>query len=328
MLEVDWTAEGGWGAPQISKYKDLSLSPAASSLHYSLQCFEGMKAYRSETGEVRLFRPDMNAARLLRSSTRLALPAFDQDELIAVLKKLVEVDKDWIPQQKGYSLYIRPTVISTDVCLGVAPPAAAKLFVITCPVGPYYKDGFKPVSLIADSSNVRAWKGGTGDYKVGGNYGPTIAPQVEAAKKGYQQILWLGENNIVTEVGAMNIFFLFEENGQKELVTCPLDGTVLPGVTRNSILQLAREMPDLKVSERLFTMDEVAEKSKNGQIIESFGSGTAAIVSPVNRIGWNDVDYEIPVPEESMAMSLMQKILSIQSGELEYHDPKWSVKVC
>ena len=328
MLKIDWTAENGWEAPRIEPYADLKLSPAASSLHYSLQCFEGMKAYRRESGEVRLFRPDMNSKRMNRSTERLALPTFDNEEFVKVLKELVKVDQEWIPQQKGYSMYIRPTVISTDVCLGVAPAAAAQLFIITCPVGPYYKDGFKPVSLLADSANVRAWNGGTGDYKVGGNYGPTIAPQMAAAKKGYQQILWLGPENTVTEVGAMNMFFLFvNDDGQKELITAPLEGTVLPGVTRDSVLQLAGQIEGLKVTERQFTMDEVAERSRKGQVLESFGTGTAAIVSPVDCIHWEGTDYKIPVPENSLATQLMNTIQDIQYGDVEYKKDNWSIVV-
>ena len=327
MLDIDWSREDGWEKPRITPYGDLSMSPAASSLHYGLQCFEGMKAYKNDQGHVYLFRPDMNAKRLNRSSTRLALPSFDNDEFVKCLSELLKVDNDWIPQKRGFSLYIRPTVISTDVCLGVAPAANAKLFIITCPVGPYYSEGFKPVSLFADSSNVRAWLGGTGSYKVGGNYAPTIQPQLDAAAKGYSQILWLGPNNTVTEVGAMNMFFFMKgDDGSRELVTSPLDGTVLPGITRDSVIALCQRRGE-KVTERVITMDEIAQKAKEGKVIEAFGTGTAAIVSPVNKINFEGTDYDIPVPAESdsLAMSLMNEVLSIQYGELEY--PGWSHRV-
>eukprot|EP01063_Lacrimia_lanifica_P021967 TRINITY_DN29678_c0_g1_i1.p2 TRINITY_DN29678_c0_g1~~TRINITY_DN29678_c0_g1_i1.p2 ORF type:complete len:379 (+),score=180.27 TRINITY_DN29678_c0_g1_i1:52-1188(+) len=327
MLQVDWTREGGWEAPRIVPYGDLTLSPAASSLHYALQCFEGQKAYRKKSGEVLMFRPDMNAKRLNRSTERLALPTFDNGEFIEVVKKLVEVDKEWIPQEKGYSLYVRPTVISTDVCLGVAPAAAAQLFVITCPVGPYYKEGFKPVSLYADNENVRAWKGGSGDFKLGANYGPTISPAMGVAKKGYSQILWLGPNNTITEVGAMNMFFLFQKDGQKELVTCPLDGTVLPGVTRDSVLKLAAR-EGVTVSEREYTMDEVVGRLAKGEVCEAFGTGTAAIISMVDKIHFAGQDYDIPVPEDSLSVKMLNTIQDIQYGDVASPFDGWSVKVC
>eukprot|EP01059_Diplonema_ambulator_P031848 TRINITY_DN598_c0_g2_i1.p1 TRINITY_DN598_c0_g2~~TRINITY_DN598_c0_g2_i1.p1 ORF type:complete len:380 (+),score=119.36 TRINITY_DN598_c0_g2_i1:70-1209(+) len=326
MLQVDWTADGGWGAPRIVPYANLSLSPAASSLHYALQCFEGLKAYRRKDGSVYLFRPDMNSKRMNRSTERLALPTFDNAEFEKVLKELVKLDKEWIPQEKGYSLYIRPTVISTDVCLGVAPPKAAQLFIITCPVGPYYKSGFKPVKLLADAENVRAWQGGTGSYKVGGNYAPTILPQVKAAKSGYSQILWLGPNETITEVGAMNLMFVFKKaDGSKELVTSPLDGTVLPGVTRDSILNLAKGFEGYTVSERVITMPEIIEKLNSQSLVESFGTGTAAIVSPVSAISYKGTEYAIPVPENSLAMRVMNTIQDIQYGDIPH---EWSVRVC
>eukprot|EP01064_Diplonema_japonicum_P027902 TRINITY_DN4160_c0_g1_i1.p1 TRINITY_DN4160_c0_g1~~TRINITY_DN4160_c0_g1_i1.p1 ORF type:complete len:382 (+),score=91.50 TRINITY_DN4160_c0_g1_i1:37-1182(+) len=326
MFQVDWTKENGWEAPRIVPYGDLSLSPAASSLHYALQCFEGLKAYRRKDDSVYLFRPDMNAKRMNRSTERLELPTFDIKEFEKCLKQLVELDKEWIPQEKGYSLYIRPTVISTDVCLGVAPPKAAQLFIITCPVGPYYKSGFKPVSLYADSVNVRAWQGGTGSYKIGGNYAPTIKPQVDAAKDGYSQILWLGPNETVTEVGAMNLMFVFKKaDGTKELVTSPLDGTVLPGVTRDSILKLVSGIEGYSVCERELRMPDILEKHRNNELLECFGTGTAAIVSPVDAINYKGDNMNIPVPSDSLAMKVMNTIQDIQYGDVPH---EWSVRVC
>lgn len=185
MLSVDWTAGGGWQAPQITPFGDLSLSPACVALHYGLQCFEGMKAYKDAQGRVRLFRPDCNMQRLNYSMQRLAMPAFDGDAFVACLKQLLRLDADWIPSQEGYSMYIRPTAIATAPYLGVHASDQVKLFAILSPVGPYFKDGFKPVKLYADTDNVRAWPGGVGNAKVGGNYGPAILPAEQAKQHGY-----------------------------------------------------------------------------------------------------------------------------------------------
>lgn len=328
ILKADWTRSGGWEAPRIEPYADLQLSPAASSLHYALQCFEGMKAYRRKDGEVFLFRPDMNAKRMQKSSVRLEMPGFGEEEFVECIKRLVSTDRDWIPQEKGYSLYIRPTMISTDRCLGVASPDNVMFYTILSPVGPYYKEGFKPVKLLADNQNVRAWRGGSGNYKVGANYGPTIFPQKLAAQKGYSQVLWLGEGDIVTEVGAMNIMFYWtNKSGEREVVTCPLDeGTVLPGVTRDSCLTLLREWGEVKVSERVITIHDVVEAVKEGRMHEAFGTGTAAIVSLVEEISYGGAAYKIPVPDkkDGLALRLLDKIQQIQMAEIEH---PWSVHV-
>jgi len=233
MLEIDWTSGSGWHNPVIKPYENFSMSPAASSLHYGMQCFEGMKAYRDNHGEIRMFRPDLNMARMNSSMSRLSMPTFDGVQFLECIKDLLRVEREWIPQEQGYSLYIRPTGVSTQPTLGVGAPSSCKLYVILSPVGPYYPEGFNPVKLYADKKCVRAWPGGTGDVKIGGNYAATIAPQMEAAAKGYTQCLWLfGDQNEVTEVGTMNFFVLWEKpDGSRELITAPLDGTILPGVT-------------------------------------------------------------------------------------------------
>jgi branched-chain amino acid aminotransferase len=201
MLEIDWTAKDGWSDPVISPLKPIKIDPAAQALHYSFECFEGMKAYKDADGNTRLFRPEMNTARLQRSMHKVHLPTYDQKEFIKCLVKLLKVDDEWIPRAEGYSLYLRPTAISTCPNLNIAKPESCKLFVICSPVGPYYPEGFKPVKLYADNKYVRAWPGGTGDTKLAGNYAPTILPQQEAGKKGYTQVLWLyGEKKQVTEV--------------------------------------------------------------------------------------------------------------------------------
>jgi branched-chain amino acid aminotransferase len=311
----------------------LSISPAASVFHYAVECFEGLKAYKDADQNIRLFRPDMNMNRLYRSCTRLNLPAFDRDHLLTSIQKLLVVDKDWIPSKRGYSLYIRPTVIATQESLGVGPSNKALLFVICCPVGPYYKTGFSAVSLYATKKYVRAWPGGTGDCKIGANYAPGIRPQVEVANDGYQQIMWLfGEKDHITEVGTMNVFALIKNaQGEKELITPPLDGTILPGVTRDSILKLTREWNEFKVSERPITMSEVQTLAEQGHLLEMFGAGTAAIVSPIKKIHYKGKDIIVPLdPTNSQSQAgpltkrLADLIMSIQYGEVAH---EWSVKV-
>eukprot|EP00744_Colponema_vietnamica_P003400 GILI01005214.1.p1 GENE.GILI01005214.1~~GILI01005214.1.p1 ORF type:complete len:405 (-),score=96.86 GILI01005214.1:69-1235(-) len=330
MLEVDWNNKQGWSVPRIGPHRKLELDPAASSLHYGLQCFEGMKAYIGVNGDVRLFRPMKNMQRLWRSSQRLCLPTFDQQEFLECVKKLVLLEKDWIPRERGYSLYIRPTAISTTPFLGVGAPSEAKLFVILSPVGPYYPEGFKPISLYADERYVRSWPGGTGDAKVGGNYAPTILPQLEAAQKGYTQVMWLfGPNHDVTEIGTMNQFFFWvNKQGEKELITAPLDGTILPGVTRDCILELARQWGEFKVTERAYSIHEVIETIKDGRLIEAFGAGTAAIVSPVKRFHFHGQDYNCPIDEAEGAGPLARRfaktIMDIQYGVIPH---EWSVKI-
>jgi len=233
------------------------------------------------------------------------------------MAELVKIDSSWIPQKKGYSLYVRPTAISTDPTLGVAPPQKAMIYIICSPVGPYFKTGFNPVKLIADTRYVRAFPGGTGAYKLGSNYGPTILPQVEAAQKGYSQVLWiLGKEHHVSEVGTMNIFFYWiNKQGERELITAPLDGTVLPGVTRDSIIEICKEW-GMKVVEKPFTMDEVVAAIAEGRLLEAFGAGTACVVAPVNCINFLEKDHSIPAPKDGLAPKLFNHMLSIQHGEI------------
>ncbi|KAL2223478.1 cytosolic branched-chain amino acid aminotransferase [Thermoascus aurantiacus ATCC 26904] len=334
MLSVEWTASDGWLAPRITPYQNLSLDPATCVFHYAFECFEGMKAYKDKNGRIRLFRPDKNMARLNKSSARIALPTFDGDALIKLIGELVKLDSRFIPEARGYSLYLRPTMIGTQRTLGVGPPGSALLFVIASPVGPYYPTGFKAVSLEATDYAVRAWPGGVGDKKLGANYAPCIVPQLQAASRGFQQNLWLfGEEEYVTEVGTMNLFIALKnkETGQKELVTAPLDGTILEGVTRDSVLALARErlVPEgWVVSERKIRMSEVAEAATEGRLIEVFGSGTAAIVSPVRKISYKGklVDCGLKENEEAGEIALRMKnwIEAIQYGDEEH---PWSYVV-
>ncbi|KAI9346304.1 aminotransferase [Pilaira anomala] len=333
MITVNWDEEKGWAVPEIRPYENLSLAPSAVVFHYASECFEGMKAYKDEHGKIRLFRPDMNMARMNRSTARIALPSFDGDELIKIIGEYLKTDDRWIPEGKGYSLYLRPTMIGTQEVLGVNPPTKALLFVIGCPVGPYYKTGFNAVRLLATTEYVRAWPRGTGEAKIGGNYAPGLLPQRLAAQKGYQQNLWLfGEEHSLTEVGTMNLFILLKnDNGELELVTPPLDGSILPGVTRDSIISLAKEWNEFEVKERPMTMPQLRDQIKAGRVVEMFGCGTACVVSPIKEIGYMGEDLKIPLdPKDPNSQAgpytrrFNDSINAIQYGEVEH---PWSVVV-
>ncbi|KAJ1976598.1 branched-chain-amino-acid transaminase bat2 [Dimargaris xerosporica] len=333
MLTTEWTANHGWAAPEIKPYGPLQLEPCASVFHYAFECFEGMKAYKDRQGHIRLFRPDMNMARMNRSVERISLPMFNPEEYLECIKELLRVEKRWIPDEYGYSLYIRPTMIGTEPCLGVRASNTALLYTICCPVGPYYATGFKAISLYANIREVRAWPGGSGDSKIGANYGPSVKPAKEAEHLGCQQVLWLiGKDHTVMEVGAMNLFiYWLNDQGQPELLTPALDGTILPGVTRDSILQLAREWGGIQVTERSITMREIVQAAESQRLLEVFGAGTACIVSPVKRISYLGRDIHIPLdpkdPESQagpLARRINETLLGIQYGDIPH---KWSVVV-
>ncbi|KAL6946936.1 Mitochondrial branched-chain amino acid (BCAA) aminotransferase [Hanseniaspora vineae] len=327
MLCIEYDAAKGWADPVIKPYGPLSLDPSTCVFHYAFELFEGMKAYRTPDNKITMFRADKNMERMNKSAARICLPTFESEELIKLIGKLIEQDKHLVPQGQGYSLYIRPTMIGTSEGLGVHTPDKAMIFVICSPVGPYYKTGFKAVRLEATDYACRAWPGGVGDKKLGANYAPCIKPQLEAASRGYQQNLWLfGPNKNITEVGTMNVFFAFknEETGKNELVTAPLDGTILEGVTRDSILQLAREKLDPKewdVNERYTSIYEVEEKASKGLLLEAFGAGTAAVVSPIKQIGWKGNDIEVPLlPGEQsgpLTKDIAKWIADIQYGKVK-----------
>uniref|UniRef100_A0A8C6TB38 Branched-chain-amino-acid aminotransferase n=1 Tax=Neogobius melanostomus TaxID=47308 RepID=A0A8C6TB38_9GOBI len=323
MLVINWSEAEGWDRPQIKPFQNLSLHPASSALHYSIELFEGMKAFRGADNHIRLFRPMLNMERMHRSATRSSLPSFDKSELLQCIKKLVELDQDWVPFSQSASLYIRPTFIGTEPSLGVSRPSKAMIFVIVGPVGPYFATGsFNPVSLLADPAFVRAWKGGVGAYKMGGNYGPTIAVQSEAVKRGCQQVLWLyGPEEEITEVGTMNLFIYWTKpNGEKELLTPPLeDGLILPGVTRQSLLDLARSWGEFTVTERTLGMKEMLSALESGRVLEVFGAGTACVVCPVGSLLYKGQTFQIPIEKNGtkLAERFYKELTDIQYGRTE-----------
>ncbi|OBZ74916.1 Branched-chain-amino-acid aminotransferase, mitochondrial [Grifola frondosa] len=313
MLIATFDPVNGWSAPEIKPYGPLSLDPASSCFQYATNVFEGMKAYIGPDGKPRLFRPEMNIARLTRSSGRLSLPPFNEAALLTLIKKLVAQESRWIPALRGYSLYIRPTIIGTRASLGVGPSDHSILYVILAPTGPYFRTGARPVSLLAVSDSVRAWPGGTGGYKLALNYAPTFKPQAAAAELGAPM--------------AANL----------DVLTPPLDGTILPGVTRDSCLALANAHPSrtilphlpstvrLHAQEYNLTMSELATWSAEGRLLEAFTVGTAAIVASVGRIGYQGKDIVLPEHEGGMGpvgRALFERILDIQMGKVEWEG--WS----
>ncbi|XP_064150086.1 branched-chain-amino-acid aminotransferase, mitochondrial isoform X4 [Loxodonta africana] len=284
----------------------------------SFKLFEGMKAFKGQDQRVRLFRPWLNMDRMLRSAQRLCLPTFDKAELLECIRRLIEVDKDWVPEDTGTSLYVRPVYIGNEPSLGVGLSTQALLFVILCPVGSYFPgDAVTPVSLLADPTFVRAWIGGVGDYKLGGNYGPTVFVQQEAKKRGCEQVLWLcGPDHQLTEVGTMNIFVYWtHEDGVLELVTPPLDGVILPGVVRQSVLDLAQSWGEFRVAQRKVTMNELLRALEEGRVREVFGSGTACQVCPVHKILYQGKQLHIPTMENGpeLILRLQKELKAIQN---------------
>ncbi|KAJ8487937.1 hypothetical protein ONZ45_g14139 [Pleurotus djamor] len=342
MLVCTYHPVTGWSNPEIKPYGPLSLDPMSSCLQYATNVFEGMKAYVGPDGKPRLFRPDRNMKRLEGSAARVALPPFDSSELLKLIKRLVTLDARWIPTLPGYSLYIRPTIIGTRSALGVAASDEAILYVILSPTGPYFRTGPKPLSLLGISETARTWPGGTGGFKLGLNYTPGFLPQQIAAKQGYDQVLWLlGEENRITEVGAMNVFVVVKrDDGALDVITPTLDGTILPGITRASVLELTAAHPEksvlpglspstrLHVHERTIPMDQLLEWSSAGKLLEAFGVGTAVIVAPIGKIGFQDTSVTIPSYEKGLGpvgQGLYDRIWDIQTGKFEWQG--WSVPV-
>ncbi|KAM6895633.1 LOW QUALITY PROTEIN: branched-chain-amino-acid aminotransferase, cytosolic [Xenentodon cancila] len=316
MLTIEWDLTDGWQTPLIRPFGNLSLHPACSSLHYGIQLFEGLKVYGDDS-RLRLFRPMLNMKRMANSAKRACLPAFDESELLECIRRLVEVEQDWVPHSDSASLYIRPTFISTEASLGVKKPSSALLYVILCQAGSYFNPEAGALSLWADPKYVRAWKGGTGDCKMGGNYGCSLFAQYEAVDYGCQQVMWLyGEDHQITEAGTMNIFLHWiNEDGEEELATPPLDGIILPGVTRQSILELTRKWGEFKVAERYLTMVQLCFALKQQRVKEMFGSGTACMICPVGTIVYQGKTLNLPQDNHSQLTTRIAKELTdIQYG--------------
>lgn len=324
MFTMDYSSKLGWHDAQILPYQPLTIDPSAMIFHYGQSVFEGMKAYLTADGDAQLFRPEKNMQRLNRSNSRLCIPPIDEDFAIEAIKQLVSVEKDWIPEADGTSLYIRPFIISTEPYLGVAPSSHYKFIVILSPVGAYYEEGINPIKIAVESQYVRAVTGGTGEAKTGGNYASSLKAQEIVADKGFAQVLWLDgvERKYIEEVGSMNVFFKI--NG--EVVTPVLNGSILEGVTRNSAIQLLKYW-NIPVVERRISMKELLQAHKDGLLEEAFGTGTAAVISPIGQLSWNDDDMIINEGKTgNIAKKLYDTMTGIQYGKEE--DPfGWVVKV-
>jgi len=324
MFKMDWGVEKGWHNARIEPYGPIPIDPAAMVLHYGQEVFEGLKAYRGADDGISLFRPTENFKRLNRSARRLVMPEVDVDLAMEALKKLLLLDRDWIPRSEGTSLYIRPTMIATEPHLGVRPANAYLFYIIIGPVGAYYKEGLNPVKIYVEDFFVRAAIGGTGEAKTSGNYAASLLAAEEAKKKGFTQVLWLdaAERKYVEEVGTMNMFFRIHD----ELITAPLNGSILPGVTRDSVIQIVKDW-GIKMTERSLTIDEVISAARNGSLKEAFGAGTAAVISPVGQITYKGEDFIVAGGQMGeLSHRLYDKIVAIQYRRKP--DPYgWVVKI-
>ncbi|XRK15762.1 branched-chain amino acid aminotransferase [Elusimicrobium posterum] len=283
MFVLDYDSDKGWHDARIVPYGNIEMSPASMVLHYGQEVFEGMKAYKTKEGKVLLFRPEENFKRLNNSNTRMGIPHIDENLALEALKKLISIDKDWIPSDFGTSLYIRPFIFATQANLGVKISSSYKFMIIMCPVGSYFKAALKPTNILVESKYVRAVRGGTGEVKTGGNYASSLKAQEEAEGQDCSQVLWLDgvEHKYIEEVGAMNVFFVIGD----EVITPALNGSILPGITRKSVIELLSKK-GYKVTERRVSIEEIYNASQDGSLKEVFGSGTAAIVSPVGILKW------------------------------------------
>lgn len=321
---MKWNRENGWHDAKICPYQKFEFDPAAVVFHYGQAIFEGLKAYKGDDEQVYLFRPKDNLERMNESAVRMCMPRIPVEKVLQALKALLYLEKSWIPSEEGATLYIRPTMIGVEPFLGVRPSDEYYFYIILSPVGAYYAEGFNPTKIFVSDEHVRAVKGGVGNVKTAGNYAASLFTSEVAKKAGYTQVLWLDacEHKYIEEVGTSNIFFKIGD----ELITPPLEGSILGGITRNSVLKLA-ESWGVKVVERKITIDEVLAASRDGSLQESFGTGTAAVISPIGELFYRDEVYTINNGEiGELSRRLFDELQSIQAGKAE--DPfKWVDRV-
>ena len=315
MFIMNYTNGKGWHDPRIVPFQDITLSPAAMVFHYGQEMFEGLKAYKGVNGETLLFRPDMNGKRTNDTNDRLCIPQIPVEDFVQAVKAIVKVDEDWIPTEPGTSLYIRPFVIATEPFLGVDVSETFLFMIILSPSGAYYESGLEPVGIWIEDDYVRAVRGGMGYAKTGGNYAASLAAQVKAHDDGYSQVLWLDgvERKYIEEVGAMNIFFKIDG----KIVTPMLNGSILPGITRNSVLELCRSW-GMDVEERRISVEELLQAQKDGKLEECFGTGTAAVISPVGKLRYKDDVMVIGGGKIGpVSQKIYDTVTGIQLGKLE-----------
>ena len=315
MLLVEWKAGQGWYNARIKPYEPFVLDPACLVFHYAQEIFEGLKAYKWADGRIALFRPEMNARRFNQSAERMCMSEVPEELFLKGIEQLVALEQDWIPTTLGTSLYIRPTLIAVESVLGVKPSDYYYFYVILSPVGAYYPAGFNPINILVEDHYVRAVPGGTGEAKTGGNYAGSLKAGLEAKKKGYDQVLWLDgkEQRYIEEVGAMNMFFAY---GTK-IVTAPLTGSILSGVTRDSVIKLAATL-GYDVEERLIDVNELMADIKGGKVTEAFGSGTAAVITPVGKLCYKNESVELSAGKVGdVTQKLYDTLTGIQTGRLK-----------
>jgi branched-chain amino acid aminotransferase len=324
MFSMDFSPEKGWHDPRIEPYQPIVMDPSTMVLHYGQSIFEGLKAFKTASGDIQLFRPQENFKRFNRSAKRMCIPQFDEAFALEALKELLKIDKRWVPGAPGTSLYIRPTIIAMDPFLGVRASNTYRFFIILCPVGAYYKEGFNPVKIWVTDKFVRAVRGGTGEVKTAGNYAASLFAGEEAHRIGFTQVLWLDgvELKYIEEVGSMNIFFVINN----EIVTPMLSGSILSGITRDSVIRLSKTWGN-PASERKISIDEVIEAHRTGNLQEAFGSGTAAVISPVGEIKYKDKVLKVGNGGVgSMAQKFFSAITDIQYGKTKAPDG-WILKL-
>ncbi|MBE6730962.1 MAG: branched-chain amino acid aminotransferase [Ruminococcaceae bacterium] len=324
MFVMNYETGKGWHDPRVIPYQSLSLDPSAMVFHYGQEMFEGLKAYRTDDGKVLMFRPNKNIERANNTNKRICIPEIPEEDFLQAMQAVVNVDKDWIPTAPGTSLYIRPFIIATDPFLGVRPSDTYLFIVILSPVGAYYASGLNPVKIWIEDEYVRAVKGGIGEAKTGGNYVASLKAQMKAHDEGYSQVLWLDgvERKYIEEVGAMNIFFKISG----KVVTPMLNGSILPGVTRASCIELCKSW-GLEVEERKISVDELVEAARTGALEECWGSGTAAVISPVGNLRFEDEVMEIGGGNIGpLSQRLYDTVTGIQTGKVE-DTFGWTVEV-
>lgn len=316
MFVADYDADqGGWHDTRIVPFGPIEMDPASMVLHYAQETFEGLKAYRTKDGKILLFRPEKNAQRFANSNDRLSMPKVPEEMFVDAIKELVKVEKDWVPEKEGESLYIRPFMFATEKAVGVHPATSYKFMIILSPVGAYYPEGMAPVKIWVEDDYVRAAPGGTGFTKCGGNYAGSLKAQEKAEEQGYTQVLWLDgvHKKYVEEVGSMNVMFLIDG----EIWTAPTEGTVLPGVTRDSILHLLRDW-GYTVHEEHLAIDDLMAAAKDGRLQEAWGTGTAAVISPIGELCYKGEKSTINNFETGeLTQKLYDTLTGIQWGNLE-----------
>lgn len=317
MVSIDYTEGRGWHDARVTAYGPIELDPSAIVLHYAQEVFEGLKAYRWTDGSIVSFRPDANAARMRSSARRIAIPELPEELFLESLRQLIAVDGAWVPPAGGEeSLYLRPFVFATEPGLGVRPSDQYRYLVMASPAGAYFQGGVKPVSVWVSTEYVRASPGGTGAAKFGGNYAASLVAQVEAAEHDCEQVVWLDavERRYVEEMGGMNIFFVFGSGGSARLVTPELSGALLPGITRDSLLQLATDA-GFAIEERKVDVDEWQKKAAAGEISEVFACGTAAVITPIANVKYGDTEFTIADGQPGeVTMALRDTLTGIQRG--------------